>query len=83
MLTLWVSHLKDKASRDQFTRTVLGSKIVLDKAVEILYNIVKNENQVPDKDFDSPSWPFKQAYRLGYQAGLDRAIQLLTISDKE
>lgn len=83
MLHQWYSNLP-KDQQDQFKQQVLGSKKVLDKAVEILYNRVQSEEEIQSVDYDCPSWAFKQADRLGYLRGVRDAIKLLEIkSDKD
>jgi hypothetical protein len=81
MKTVWYQSLP-KDRQDQFKQTVLGAKIVLDKAIEILYNKVQDENSVKQVDYESPSWSHKQADRLGFIRGLQFAIDLLSLDQK-
>ena len=76
--TEWASNLKPE-EREQFNNLVLGSKKVLDRAVEILYNRVKSREVPSIKDYDSPSWPYLQADRLGELRALQEVIRLLEV----
>lgn len=83
MLAKWYSHLKDKAEQEKFKQMVLGSAKVLDRAHEILYNMVLESGKVSNDDYDSPSWAYKQADRNGYIRGLRDAMKLLEVSDQD
>lgn len=75
MKTQWYADLpKDK--QEDFKKMVTGSKIVLDKAVQIVYNMNKTGK---DADYDSPSWAYKQADTIGYNRALKDIISLLTV----
>ena len=80
---LWFSHLKDKQSQDSFKQGVLGSRFVLDRLHEIVYNIVKNEDSPATADYESPSWAYKQAHLNGRKAAFNEILTLLKFSDNE
>lgn len=81
--TQWLADLKGP-ERDQFKQTVIGSKKVLDKAREIVYNIVKEAEKVRISDYDSPSWSHKQADQNGYVRALREVMLLLEVNpDRE
>lgn len=79
MQTQWFSHLP-KPEQENFKRAVLSSEKVLDRAREIVYNMIKVESLA---DYDSPSWAFKQADLNGYNRALRDVAALLNISDHE
>lgn len=82
--TKWLEGLKDPSEREQFKQTVIGSKKVLDKAREIVYNIVKEAEKVRISDYDSPSWSHKQADQNGYVRALREVMLLLEVNpDRE
>lgn len=83
MLTLWVQDLKSDEERRKFKEQVLGSKKVLDKAIEICYNVVKMDESVRTPDYDSPSWSHRQAHQNGKREALELIIKLLTVSDND
>jgi len=81
--SLWVSHLKDSKEREDFTNKLLGSRFLLDKLSEIVYNIVKMESRPSTKDYDSPSWAYLQAHQNGRLEAFEEILKLISISDKE
>lgn len=55
---------------------------VLDKLVELCYNMVKNSD-VDASDYDSPNWAYHQADKVGYRRALRQIILLCTPHNKE
>ncbi len=83
MKTVWFQDLKEP-DRSRFKATVEGSEKVLDKAVQILYNMIMESEKVLSADYDSPSWAYKQADRNGYVRALKDVINILKIKpDRE
>jgi hypothetical protein len=76
----WTSHLPVPEQQD-FTVQVYGSKNVLKRLAEI----VQEDYNVSDKEmhkratFIDASWPYKQAYELGYQKALSTVLTLLKV----
>jgi hypothetical protein len=68
---------------DKFKKEVYNSKNVLDKCIQILYNIKESKGEVRELDYDTPSWAFKQAHLNGEMEGLQKAIELLTVTERE
>lgn len=62
---------------------VLGSKKVLDRLKEIVYNRINGLNKSSDKDFESPNWALKEAFKKGQLSILDEIDKIVTISDNE
>lgn len=83
MQTQWFSHLRSKDKQEEFKKLVLGSSLVLDRAKEICYNIVKNVDKTNSTDYDCPSWAFKQADRNGYLRAYAEILELLDVTPKE
>lgn len=81
MKTIWYSHLKNAEEQEQFKKNVLGSKIVLDKLKEIVYTKGKSRESTTVKDYDSPSWAYRQADAVGYQRALDEITSILTMDE--
>jgi cellobiose-specific phosphotransferase system component IIA len=79
--TQWFSHLKDKQEQEQFKQNIRSSKNILDRAHEIVYNIVKNEELNSLHDYDSPSWSHKQAHLNGRREAFQEILKLLDIGD--
>jgi len=76
----WFKGLQPQEA-ESMKKNVLGSKIVLDKLVEICYNRSQALKSVRMVDYDSPSWANKQAHINGYTQALDDLVEILTIKD--
>lgn len=79
MQTVWLADLPPKEAQ-QFKQTVLGSVKVLDKASQIVYNMIKSQERVSVTDYESPSWAYRQADRNGYIRALEQVIKLLNVN---
>lgn len=80
--TVWIQDLKTETERKEFAEFVLSSKKVLDKLKEICYNNIKSGEKVTEKDFETPNWDYKAAFRAGKSAALREIIEILTV-DKD
>lgn len=79
MKSLWLGGLKGE-ERENFKLSVQNSKIVLDKLREIVYNMYKETTSVSSRDYDCPSWPYKQAHDNGRLEILSEILELLDIN---
>ena len=61
MQILWFQDIKGKDEQEKYKKSVLGSKIVLDKAKVICYNKIRVGERSKLTDYDSPSWAYRQA----------------------
>jgi hypothetical protein len=75
----WTKHLKSEAEKEQFTKTLLGSRIALDRLQQILEEELKTlENQESSlSDYSDASWSHKQAHRNGERAFAKKVFELL------
>lgn len=78
--TEWLRGLSPQ-EQDRFKNNVLSSKIVLDKLIEICYNIHKSLDKV-SYDYDSPAWAYKQAHVNGQKEMLEKIISLCTLTER-
>jgi hypothetical protein len=74
--TVWFQDLP-REEQEQFKQIVLGSKKVLDKLSEIVYNMSISGEKVSIDQYDSPSWSHKQAHQNGYNAALREVLEIL------
>lgn len=56
-----------------------GDKKTLDKLYEIVYNIVRSEENVRFSDYDTPNWSYKQAHRFGRVDALQELLRLINL----
>lgn len=80
--TQWLQGVH-QAEHLKYKERVLSSKEVLDKLIEILYNKVQAQSSSSDNDYESPSWAYKQADKVGYTRALKEVIELCNVSDRE
>jgi len=79
MKTIWFQDIKNPEDQKNFKKSVIGSKIVLDKLKEVCYTKIKNGESSNVSDYDSPSWALRQADKVGYARALTEMIGILTI----
>jgi hypothetical protein len=81
MLLRWTQHLKDPEERTAFESSILGSKRVLNRLMEILQEdeTALDRSEIDIKTFEHPNWAYKQAYKNGQRnciANLKKLIDL-------
>lgn len=76
----WFSSLP-RAEQEQRKKFIESNEKVLDIAREIVYNMIM-ESRTSFKDYDSPSWAYKQADNNGYVRALEDVHKLLTIKEE-
>ncbi len=80
MKTNWFKECKTKEDKVRVRQTILSNRESLDRLKEILEPLLKDTP--PTADYDSPSWAFKQADRIGYNRALNQVLELINL-DKE
>lgn len=78
--TEWLKGLSPSEA-DKFKNYVLSSKIVLDKLIEMCYNIHKSVEK-ESYDYSDPSWAYKQAHINGQKEMLMKIVSLATIEER-
>lgn len=84
MYSVWTKHLADADKKTQFNNSILGSKVVLDRAVAILKEeVIALENaEVNPKIYNLPNWDYRMAHDNGFKAGMRVAIRLLDLDQQ-
>ena len=75
MNTKWSSHLKDAKERKSFEEYVSNCNTILERLTDIVSSRI-DELEVPKPDYDSPSWGFKQADRIGQVRAYKEILKL-------
>lgn len=81
MLQVKLEWLKDSPNPDNMKKSVISSKLVLDKLIEVCYNIKKSLD-IESYDYDNPSWSHKQAHINGQKQMLEKIVSLCTIEER-
>jgi len=85
LVSLWTKGITDPEKKDKFEATIRASTTLSYRLLEIL----EEEERELDKltmassDFDSPSWAYKQAYRLGEKARLKKLRDLFSFATRD
>lgn len=80
MKSYWFKECKTKADKEKVRQTILSNRQSLDRLKEILEPMLKET--APTTDYDSPSWAYKQADRIGYNRALTSVLDIINL-DKE
>lgn len=80
MKAIWFKSCKTKEEKEAARQSVLSNRASLDSLKEILEPMLKET--APTADYDSPSWAYKQADRIGYNRALNQVLDIINL-DKE
>lgn len=66
----WTRHISDPKEREEFERSIQGSKRVLQRLASLLDERTASidASEISVKQFDNPSWAYKQAFQNGFRA---------------
>jgi hypothetical protein len=80
----WTKNLKTEEEKQQFTKDIKGSKPVLDRLREILaeYERSLSRSETEITTFDMPGWDYRQAYKNGFRACLNKVSDLVDVDKK-
>lgn len=78
----WINDLSDDEV-DEFEKRLKRNKIILDKLSKICYNKLSDINRPNKKDYESPSWAYRQAHDNGAAEAYRYLIDLLTLDQRE
>ena len=68
------------SERDLMITQLLASEMLIKRINEVVEEEIKRLDSISSEDFDSPSWAYKQAYKLGLKEGLNRLKKLIHVS---
>ena len=80
MKASWFKECKTNADKEQVRKLLNSNKEGFDRLKDILEPMLKEA--LPTADYDSPSWAYKQADRIGYNRALTTVLDLINL-DKE
>jgi hypothetical protein len=80
MKASWFKECKTNADKEQVRKLLNSNKEGFDRLKDILEPMLKDAP--PTADYDSPSWAYKQADRIGYNRALTTVLDLINL-DKE
>ena len=80
MKSSWFKECKTNEEKFAVRQAVLSNRESLDRLRQVLEPMLKEAS--PSADYDSPSWAYKQADRIGYNRALNQVLDLINL-DKE
>ena len=85
MYTKWTSHLPTEEAQNKFKESVLAAKPVLERIKDLLTaeEKVLDRTELDPKAYDNTNWPYKQAFKNGYRAGLEIARKLVDLDNQK
>lgn len=85
MITKWTDHIQDQEQKENFRREIYGAKRVLNRLSQILAEeeVGLQEKEISVKAFETPNWPFLQAYQNGYTKALRVTQKILDLDNSK
>lgn len=85
MKTVWTAHLETQNEKDQFKTSLLHSRWIFDRQLEILNSLDRGleRQELSPKAYDSPNWQYRQAHANGYRQCLSMIKDLINLDHKE
>jgi len=80
MKSHWFKGCKTKEEKDQIKQAIMSNQESLLRLEVILESLLKDTPATAD--YDSPSWAYKQADRIGYNRALNQVLDIINL-DKE
>ena len=77
----WFKQCKTKEDKEKVRQLILSNRESLLRLESILESMLK---EIPSQaDYDSPSWAYKQADRIGYNRALNLVLDIINLDSKE
>ena len=81
MKSHWFKQCKTKDEKDKVRQTVLANQESLLRLEVILESLLKDTPS--SADYDSPSWAYKQADRIGYNRALNQVLDIINLDNNK
>lgn len=84
MISAWHRHLKTDEEKQQFKNSVLGSKVVLRRLLEITKEIEDDLDRTESntKIYDMPNWDYRQADMNGFRRALKTVNKIIDLDQE-
>lgn len=85
MITKWTSHLKDEEDKERFATSVMASKHVLDRLIQIIEEMEDDLDAAErsPKTYETPNWDYRQAHNNGAKQYLNIFKKIITLDQQE
>lgn len=84
MKTVWTTHLKDEKEIERFKNSLLGSKYLFERELEIINDRLKAIDTIDTsvEKYKQPGWDAIQAHYNGEKAALKWVRELITLDNR-
>lgn len=85
MFSEWTSHLKTEEEKQRFEGSVKAARPVLERLTTLLEMREQGIESLEGglKQFDSPSWAYKQAFNNGFKSALSKVKTTINLDQQE
>lgn len=85
MISAWTKHLTSEEEKEQFRKEVLGSKVVLNRQLDIMKEMKEDVDnlELNNKIYDLPNWDYRQADMNGYRRCLKQLSVLINLDQEK
>jgi hypothetical protein len=81
MKSHWFKQCKTKEDKEKVKQSLLSNQESLLRLESILESMLK---ETPTSaDYDSPSWAYKQADRIGYNRALNQVLDIINLDNNK
>lgn len=84
LFTRWTKHLP-KSDHEEFRKTILAHRVVLERLKELLVEDLAASKKLQNSKvrYQDSSWPMFQADCIGEQRALEKVIKLITLQEEK
>jgi len=85
MLVDWTKHLQTEKEKEEFEKSIYGSKRILERLRALMdeRELALDINERSVKQFESPNWAEKQAFHNGFRSCLHIVKKLIDLDQQE
>lgn len=85
MYSKWTDHLSTDKDKQDFRRQVLSSRDVLERQKNLIDGWLKalDRSETDPRQFDTPNWSDKQAYKNGLRAAYGQLTTLIDLDQQD
>lgn len=81
----WTKHLQSKQEKEDFERSVLGSRRVLERLKALIEEreTALDRSELDPKSFENPSWAYLQAFKNGSRSAYNTIKRLIDLDQQQ
>lgn len=85
MYSVWTKHLKDDREKEEFEKSVYGSRRVLKRLKDLCEESEEDLDgyETNTKNYDNPNWAYRQADNNGFRRCLKMINKLIDLDQQQ